>query len=192
MKNLIAKAASILLAASLAAVCLTSCGDGDSSSAKDSKNKLDQAADFLDSLDGDDDDDSAESEAPKFKEESWGVYPRLIVPAGWEFRYGDGGSGRSPNAFALIMSENAKIEFRNETEKTQKDHLEEDKAANTDGQKDIPATKIGDYTWEGFSYNGGFEVITNNGSKFIRAYAVGLDFNSSEVQDILENLKVKE
>lgn len=190
MKKLIAKAASILLAASLAAVCLTSCGDGDSS-AKESKNKLDQAADFLDSLDGDDE-DSEESEAPKFKEYNWGVYPKLIIPAGWEFRLGDGGSGRSPNAFALIMSENAKIEFRNETEKTQKNHLEEDKAANTDGQKDIPATKIGDYTWEGFSYNGGFEVITNNGSKFIRAYAVGLDFNSSEVQDILENLKIKE
>lgn len=198
MKKILARTASIMLAASLTAACLASCGSDDSSEKK-TGSKADSVADSVSedeesSLEEVSDEGSEKSEDLTGEEQSWGCFT-VLVPNGWTFRKGDVFDDNDERYCSVKKSDFSYFDLKNENEETATNHYEYNKKTYTNEQRDIPATKIGDIEWTGFEYGndfgGGFELYAKVGDKFLRISSAGFKFDGIVTKTVLGSLKIK-
>ena len=181
-----AKAISLFLAASVSAVCLTACGGGSESSSKSAKESRSSAADTTAA--------AAEEKNITGETKSWGVFT-VLVPEGWTLREGDALDATDPNYCSVKKSDFTYFDLKSEKDDLMKQHYEYNKNTYTDQQKDLPATKVGNFEWNGFEYGGdfnkGFELYATADGKNIRVSCCGFRFDSAEAQAILSSITVK-
>lgn len=120
----------------------------------------------------------------------------VMVPQGWEFKIGDALSENDTSIFQVNKSSFSGFKFNTyEDEKKMMNPYNYNKQTYTNEQKDIAATKIGDFEWVGFEYGGdfnkGFEAYSTSNGKFIRVSSTGFAFDSPTAKAVLESLKSK-
>lgn len=179
-KSVLAKAASIILATSLM-LGMTACGD---SSSKSEDNGTASSADAS---------SKAEDKEITGKTETWGVFT-VLVPDGWELKKGHTLDEKDPNYCAVKKSDFSYFELKSEKDDVMKQQYDYNKKTYTNGQKDLPATKVGDIEWNGFEYGGdlnkGFEIYATANGKNIRVSCCGFAFDSAEAKAILGSIKL--
>ncbi len=191
-KNLIAKTAALLLAASLT-FALASCGSSDSSSSGKSEDNSPSASGSPASADSPAETSSPENADIKGETKTWGIYT-VLVPEGWTLRTGDVFDDNDESVCSVKKSDFSYFELKCETEDTQKKKYEYNKKTYTLEQKDLPASTIAGIEWNGFEYGNelskGFELYGTSNGRFLRISSVGFSFDSAEAKAILESFKV--
>lgn len=188
-KSLIAKTVALSLAASMA-LSLVACGSDDSSE-KGTKSK-DDDTETVSSV-SEDEGESSAAEELKGSDQTWGCFT-VMVPDGWTFTKGDTFDENDERYCSVKKSDFSYFDLKSETEEIQTKQYEYNKKTYTNGQKDIPATKIGEIEWTGFEYGndfgGGFELYAKTGDKFLRVSSAGFKFDGPETKAVLGSLKI--
>ena len=180
-KSIMAKAASIILASSLM-LGMTACGDS-SSKSEDNSTASSEAV------------SSSETENKEItgKTETWGVFT-VLVPDGWTLRKGDALDENDQTVCSVKKSDFSYFDLKSEKDDVMKQKYDYNKKTYTNGQKDLPATKVGDIEWNGFEYDGAgtpcFELYATVNGKNIRVSSCGFKFDSPEAKAVLGSIKL--
>ena len=181
-KSVLAKAASIILATSLM-LGMTACGDSSSSTETKTSSTAASSADSS----------AAETTEVKGETKTWGVFT-VLVPEGWELKGGNVLDENDQNVCSVKKSSFTYFELKSEKDDVMKQQYDYNHKTYTNGQKDLAATKVGDFEWNGFEYDGAgtpcFELYATANGKNIRVSCCGYKFDSAEAKAILESIKL--
>lgn len=174
------KLAAIALAATMC-IGMTACGD--SSTADDNNDSSTPAASSS----------KAEDKQITGETKTWGVFT-VLVHEGWELKGGDALDENDQNRCSVKKSDFTYFDLKSEKDDIMKQQYDYNKKTYTDQQKDLAATKIGDFEWNGFEYGGdfnkGFELYATANGKNIRVSCCGFSFDSAEAKAILGSIKL--
>ena len=191
-RSIFARAASVILAASLCAG-FAGCGGSESSSGAGSTESPAESTPPAAEESAPGESAAEESSEITGTAQTWGVFT-VLVPEGWTLRKGDVFDENSPDYCSVKKSDFSYFDFKNEKEETQKQQYEYNHKTYTQDQKDLPASTIAGIEWNGFEYGSsfvpGFELYAKAGDKFIRVSCAGFRFDSPEARAILESLKI--